>query len=141
MNRVNVTAGSRATSPSSVIIPHLEAIYHHYRFPLKNVIAPNARHHMAAVAVNHIQRHKWARCRHRWNAIALGQPCQYGGGTFRATCASVTPQIVPRLRIPCDRTRTALRTVYKISIQSYLYVITVKLRWSDWNDSCDILLE
>lgn len=36
---------------------------------------------MAAVAINHVQRHKWARCRHSWNAsaCAAGQPCRAGG--------------------------------------------------------------
>lgn len=36
---------------------------------------------MAAVAINHVQRHKWARCRHSWNAsaCAVGQPCRAGG--------------------------------------------------------------
>lgn len=48
---------------------------------MKNLIAASARHHMAAVAINHVQRHKWARCRHSWNvsACAVGQPCRAGG--------------------------------------------------------------
>lgn len=45
---------------------------------LKSHNLMNARPY-GVVAVNHVQRHKWARCRHRWNAIASGQPCVAGG--------------------------------------------------------------
>lgn len=74
----------------------------------KNIIAPSVTHHMAAVSADHVQRHKWAHCRHSWNAAAWrtlvarrraaqGQPCGVGAGPARRGrgCGALLRNLLP----------------------------------------------